>query len=223
MKTNENIHSGHRQRLRQHIDTVGLYGLSDLHFLENLLTYTIPRADTNPIAHNLLNEFKSIDAIFEANIDALMSVKGIGEKTARFLNYMSTVIYMNNKSKALQKPFVGNLSSTLTYIYSVLPPTKNEQFIILIVSKNYEVKNYKIFEGITHSAVDFDFQIFLDYLIKHKSSYCIIAHTHPEHPSTPSYADISMFDIIKHNLKMMKIGLIDNLIIGEKDIYSEKM
>ena len=101
MVTNEkkvkNIHAGHRQRLRKQIDSIGLYNLSDLHFLEYLLTFVIKRADTNPIAHGLLNKFGSMDKIFNAPLSQLTKVKGIGQKTAEFLQYMSSVVYMNNK------------------------------------------------------------------------------------------------------------------------------
>jgi len=223
MKTKENIHAGHRQRLRERIDASGLYNLSELHFLENLLTYTISRADTNPIAHELLNEFKTIDSIFEASLEALMSVKGVGEKTARFLQYMSAVVYMSNRSKAIKRPVVGNISSTLSFIANILPPTNNEQFVVLIIGKNFEVKNYKIFKGISHSYIDFDSQELMDFLIKHKASFCIMAHTHPDHSSNPSVSDYEMFTMMNHNLQMMRIGLVDNLILGEKDFYSSKI
>ena len=223
MKTKENIHAGHRQRLREQIDATGLYNLSDLHFLEQLLTYTITRANTNTIAHALLNEFKSIDNIFEASVESLMSVKGVGEKTARFLQYMSAVAYMSNKSKVIKKPFVGNITSALTFVTNILPPTDNEQFVVLIINKNFEVKNYKIFKGISHSYVDFDSQELFDFLVKHKSSFCIIAHTHPHHSAMPSASDYNMFEMMNHNLNLMRIKLIDNLILGEQDFYSSKI
>lgn len=223
MKTKENPHAGHRKRLREQIELNGLYNLSELHFLENLLTYTITRADTNPIAHALLNEFKTIDSIFEATPEALMSVAGVGEKTAKFLNYMSAVVYMSNKSKVIKYPSVNTISSTLKFIANILPPTDKEQFVVLIVNKQYEVKNYKIFKGISHSYVDFDSQELYDYLVKHKTSFCILAHTHPNHSAIPSANDYKMFEMISYNLSMMRISLIDNLVLGDKDFYSARL
>ena len=88
-KNISNIHNGHRQRLRSNIDKHGLYNMDDVHFLEYLLTFVISRADTNPIAHELLETFGSIDEVFNADIEALLDVKGVGIKTARFLQYMS--------------------------------------------------------------------------------------------------------------------------------------
>ena len=74
--------------------------VDDLYFLEQLLTYSIPRADTNPIAHRLLKEFKTIDNIFEADERALQEIAGVGPRTVYFLKYMLMVCYKYNKAKA---------------------------------------------------------------------------------------------------------------------------
>lgn len=45
---------------------IGLNSCSDLHLLEMLLFYAVPRVDTNVIAHRLLNKFKNINGILGA-------------------------------------------------------------------------------------------------------------------------------------------------------------
>ena len=44
----EDIHSGHRKRMRQRYLSQGLEGFSDHEVLELLLYYAIPRGDVNP-------------------------------------------------------------------------------------------------------------------------------------------------------------------------------
>ena len=65
----KNIHAGHRERMRKQMQMTGIHNMSDLHFLEYLLTYVIKRSDTNPTAHELLKEFGSIKNIFNASIN----------------------------------------------------------------------------------------------------------------------------------------------------------
>lgn len=48
----ENLHKGHRERLRQSYIENGPDGMHEHQLLELLLTYAIPRRDTNPIAHS---------------------------------------------------------------------------------------------------------------------------------------------------------------------------
>lgn len=54
--------------------TAELAYCSDLHLLEMLLFYAIPRVDTNDIAHLLLNKFKNINGVIEADKKDFISV-----------------------------------------------------------------------------------------------------------------------------------------------------
>lgn len=218
-KTKENIHAGHRKRLREQVNNE-MFELNEIHFLEYLLQFVIPRGDTNPIAHSLLHEFKSIENIFNATEESLRMVKGIGEKAARFIQFMPVICHMYEKSKKLNKPYVGNLSTTIPFIQGILPPSNNEQFIVLIIGKNYMVKHYKIFNGVSHSFVNFDAKMLTEYLIKFKSSFCILAHTHPESSALPSDSDRITFKTLTPLFDSLSIQIIDNLILGDKNYYS---
>lgn len=57
--------------------------LTDVQYLEMILFYCIPRVDTNPIAHRLLDKFGSIRDVFEASEEELISVKGMGPNLLR--------------------------------------------------------------------------------------------------------------------------------------------
>ena len=59
-------HKNHRQRLKQRLREEGLDHFSDVQFLELLLCYSIPRKDTNGIAHDLLSHFGSVSQVLEA-------------------------------------------------------------------------------------------------------------------------------------------------------------
>ena len=222
MKNNKNIHAGHRERFRKQVESTGLYNLSDLHFLEYLLMYIIPRVDTNPIAHRLLDEFKTIENIFNATPKSLSTIEGIGEKTAEFLHVLSGACYFYNKSKYNKNVCVKNFKSLINYINAILPPSTNEQFVIIIVGKNLEVKNYKIFNGISHSYIKLDAKEISEFLIKHKTSFCIMAHTHPENSANPSDSDIDTFYSITPLLNSLGISLLENIILGENNFYSFK-
>lgn len=216
----QNIHAGHRKRFREMVSRTGICNLTDLHFLEYLLMFVIPRADTNPIAHHLLEEFGSIDNIFNADVDALAMVSGVGIKTAEFLHAMGGVCFMYNKAKITNKPSIQNLKAAVEYIKGVLPPSLNEQFIIVICTKSFNVKYHKIFTGVSHSYVNFDSKELSEMLIKHKVEFCLFAHTHPEHSSAPSRSDNDTFERLTPLLKALNICLVDNIILGKDDFYS---
>ena len=82
------IHDGHRQRLRERFLQEGLDNFNELQALELLLFYCMPRKDTNPIAHALLDRFKTYDAVLDASRKELMEVPGVGEGAATFLSLL---------------------------------------------------------------------------------------------------------------------------------------
>ena len=77
------VHEGHRQRMRRQLKTSGMDSLSDVQVLEVLLYYAIPRADTNPIAHRLLERFGSLSGVLEAAPDELSNIEGMGDAAAQ--------------------------------------------------------------------------------------------------------------------------------------------
>ena len=81
----DSVHKDHRQRKRRQFYDHGADAFADHELLELLLFYGIARQDVNPIAHNLIEEFGSLEAVFAAPIEALESIDGIGTQTAILL------------------------------------------------------------------------------------------------------------------------------------------
>ena len=53
-KDGNSVHSGHRQRPKSRFAADGLKSFNEINTLELLLFYSIPRRDTNELAHRLL-------------------------------------------------------------------------------------------------------------------------------------------------------------------------
>lgn len=86
MSTDGAMHANHRARMRERFRKTGLDGFEDHAILELLLFEFIPRVDTNPIAHRLMNRFGTLEAVFSASPEELMEVDGIGPKSAAQLS-----------------------------------------------------------------------------------------------------------------------------------------
>ena len=83
------IHDGHRQRLKNRFLNEGLDHFEDIQVLELLLFYAIPRQDTNPIAHGLIESFGSLAQVMEAPVEELKKVPGMGDSAAIFLSLVT--------------------------------------------------------------------------------------------------------------------------------------
>ena len=75
----ENIHKGHRERMRKKFIQSGFDGFTNHEILELLLFYSRPRIDTNAIAHRLIDKYKTISGVCNADIEDLKEIEGIYE------------------------------------------------------------------------------------------------------------------------------------------------
>jgi len=80
------VHEGHRKRLKERFLREGLDSFEQHQVLELLLFFSIPRKDTNELAHTLLNRYGSLSGVFEADPKDLATTPGIGENSAILLS-----------------------------------------------------------------------------------------------------------------------------------------
>lgn len=86
MSLNENnIHEGHRARMRAKYLEHGDRIFDTYELLEMLLYYVIPYRDTNPIAKRLFMHFGDIESILSAPIEELVLVSGVGKRCAELI------------------------------------------------------------------------------------------------------------------------------------------
>ena len=64
----DNLHAGHRKRLRERYRRSGLDDFASHEVMELLLTYAIPRVDVNRQAHALIERFGSVADALDATV-----------------------------------------------------------------------------------------------------------------------------------------------------------
>jgi len=106
-KLHKRPYHGHRRRLRERFKKTGLEGFHDYEFIELLLTYAIPQRDVKLLAKELLQHFGGIKGVFDASVDALLSVKGIGERSAILIKLLKdgAALYLKTRIERFQPVF----------------------------------------------------------------------------------------------------------------------
>ena len=90
----ENVHKGHRERLKTEIvNNKRLSELQNDKLLEMLLFYGIPQKDTAWIARELLNHFGSLSGVIDADIEELCAVKGMTRNAASLIKLIRPVAH----------------------------------------------------------------------------------------------------------------------------------
>ena len=131
-KTN-NLHGGHRERLKSQFLQNGLNSLTDIQKLELLLFFAIPQKDTNPIAHNLLNKFGSIKNVIEADYLRLIETDGVKENSATLISLVNSLANYYHKPSTFQ--YINSSESAIDYASSLYHGANVEQFYIICIAK----------------------------------------------------------------------------------------
>ena len=153
-KKGENIHKGHRQRLKARFIDEGLEHFSDINILEMLLFYSVPQRDTNEMAHRLLDVFKTLDGVFDASVDELKTVDGITEHSAVLINFVAQCYTRYSQSKLLKKSVcIDSASSAGEFAAATLMNKTNECFLVICLNSKLELVHHEIlFEGCVDRA-----------------------------------------------------------------------
>ena len=220
-KSKSQIHANHRKRLQNLIYTSDLKNLSEIQILEYILTFCIPRKDTNPLAHNLLDEFGTIGDVLEADYDRILSVKGIGPVAARTLKSICKIFHYNmEQTKTKQTQLLSTPAQIIDFFRAFLDKKTNENFYMASLTPKSElIKVDKIADG-TVNKISLDIRKISEFAIKNNASLVIVAHNHPDGNPQPSGEDISATSKIFSALSVLGVGLVDHIIISKDSYFS---
>ena len=223
MEQKKNMHDKHRERLLNTIKEVGFEKLNDINALEFVLTLIIPRKDTNPLAHALLDQFGSFSRVLDADYSQLVHVFGLGERSATLLKLFPEIFRRYQIDKLGKNPLINTLGDMISYFKPRLENKLKEEFIVVGLNNKGRVVAEKTVSvgGKKNVAIENkDLSLFI--LNKHISSV-IFAHNHPGADPRPSKADVETTEALRDFLNLNNVRLEDHIIVGEDSIFSMKM
>ena len=212
------LHSGHRKRLTERfIKYSG--SLSDHELLELILFYAIPRQNTNPIAHNLLLRFNSLQNVFEADILSLTSVEGVGEKTAVFLKTIGESILRVISSNEKQiKMF--SFHTIKPYLLNYFKDCLDEKLVIFFLDNKGTVLSKLEDTSKNRAKVLTDTSYIAKAIASASPNFALLAHNHPSGNPNPTSADDIATGKINILCALHGVSLFDHVIVTKTDAYS---
>ena len=214
-------HEGHRQRLRERFLKMGFDSFEPHEMFELLLTYSIPRKNTNLIAHRLIDTFGSVSAVFDASIEALMSVDGISENSATLIKMIPQMLRFYETEIDSTK-CLNTIEKVREYFSVAFIGLNKEEFKVCCLDNGLNVvSNTTVSKGTSKSASVYARQI-AEAAFKANSTNVIIAHNHPDASCSPSDADKLLTRQIRSSLKAIDIEILDHIIVGRDGVLSFK-
>ena len=215
------MHEGHRERLISKL-IEGNTLLSDHEVLEILLFYAIPRKNVNELAHKLISTFGSLSNCLNADYNSLMSVAGVGHKTATFLVTLSEIqsrIRMQNNNL----PSIFSFDSCKQLLINSFRGLKEEKFGALFLDKQGKIIYRKLFSSHSDFSVTVDVAELLKGVLSRKPHSVILCHNHISGNPTPSQIDDKSTQKIYTILKLNDIALYDHIIVSDDKAYSYRV
>ncbi len=198
-------------------------GMLDYQFLELLLTYALPRRDTNELAHALIDRFGTLENIINADTRRLMQVHGIGESAAIFLSMQGDLvkrIALNRIRNTHGRIQMASPLSAAQYAYLQLHAFGNETVMAAFVNSRKELICCETMQrGSVAEAHVYPRTVAESALLRHAHSVFLM-HNHPSGNPTPSEADADVTAAVKAALEAIGVLLPDHLVVGGNHVYS---
>ena len=126
----DEMHKGHRRRLREKFLKSGLPGFHNYEIVELLWTLGSLRRDCKPQAKEALKRFKTLRGVLSASAEELQQIEGIGPHSAFGVRLVQEIAREFLKGKIVDRPFLKSSREIFDYLYYTLRDLKKELFKI---------------------------------------------------------------------------------------------
>lgn len=170
----------HRARAREKVACYDRGSVPPELALEVFLFDCLPRVDTYPAAHRLIERFGSVGGVFSASAEELMTVRGIGEKTARKIVETGRILDAAVIEAFTRHPIVGECDAFPLISWILKNAAVDTKAVVAFTGE-------RIYLTHATSAAEDD-ESFVDFIkdaAARGAKYFIFAHAHPEgYPAT---------------------------------------
>lgn len=214
-------HAGHRDRLRDRFMIGGFNeGTADHEILEFILMHTIPRRDTNKLAHDVVNKFGSFNAVMDASIEDLMKIGKLTKNSAVLIKSILPIAREYSNRKLKDKVEFHKISDIAPYLCDAYNGYTCEVVSLLLINEaGYAIKLIELSKGDTNTA-SISIKNIVDCALRYNASTVVLVHNHPGGVALPSTNDITVTKEVRLALSHIGIRLIDHVIIADGDYIS---
>ena len=214
------IHDGHRQRLKDRFLREGLDSFTEVQALELLLFYCVPRQDTNPLAHRLIEHFGSFAQVMEATQDQLKKVEGVGDSVATFITLLHASGRYYETSCRQNIKIANTIEDCGNFLAPCMHNRRNEMVFLLCLDAKCKVLACKeVGEGSVNSAA-VPIRRIVEMSLAANATSVVLAHNHPSGFAQPSDEDRFTTHRLAMALRAVDIELADHLVFADGEYVS---
>lgn len=214
------VHDGHRERKREQFLRHGADSFADHELLELLLYSAVPRRDTNPLAHDLINYFGSLHAVFSAPAEELQKFSGISQSGAVLLKLIPSIYRRAALSAGENEQILDTVEKIGRFFVDLYVAESCEiMYQLCLDAKGRKLHVYKLGEGDVGS-VGLNVRRIMENALHTNAMMVVLAHNHPSGVALPSREDETATELAREALDAMGVALVDHIIVADNDYVS---
>ncbi len=204
------------ERPRERLAEKGADALSPAELIAILLRTGMKGRSAIEIARQLVQQYKSLDALSRVSLEELESVKGIGPAKAVTLNAAFTLARIMARDLQGEAPLLDSPERIADYLREDNRAYQVEQFqAVLLNTRRKLIRVELISHGLVDTILIHPREVFRS-AIAANASALVLVHNHPSGDPTPSEADIrATRDLIRAG-QLLKIEVLDHIILGRR-------
>lgn len=188
--------------------------------LELMLGYVIRRADTKPLAKELLDRFETLPGVFAARSEDLRSVKGFGPALESFWVLWREMWARLGEAPLKEKQVLASPQAVAEMAMGRLGAKTAEEFWIALVDSKIRLVGWeKVAQGTVDQAAVYVREI-MELALRFKASGVFLVHNHPGGDPAPSAEDEQLTARVIQAGRSMNVRVLDHVIVAEDRYFS---
>lgn len=214
----DNLHAGHRERLKKRFLNYGLSGFEEHNILELLLFFGIPYKDTNETAHELLQKFGSIENITCRSVEELTSIKNMTENAAILLKLIPDISRIYSLKTQHDKTETYSLDTIKDRILIDFIGCESETVFIYFFDGEMKLVSLKKIERESDLGTAISSRTVVETALECKATSIVMAHSHPSGKNAISMDDIAYTSRLDYLLSELGIDLLEHFVVCDKEL-----
>ncbi len=209
-----------QERPREKLLRAGAARLSDAELLAIFLRVGIAGKTAVDLARDLMQQFKSLNGVFAADLQQMTAVPGMGES-----KYCQLQAVLEMSKRALgetlqQSDSFRSPNQVKDYLQLQLSQRQREVFgIMFLDAQNRLIAFETLFEGSLMQTSVYPREV-VKRALDLNAAALILSHNHPGGNALPSAADKQLTQCLKEALNLVDIRVLDHIIVAKQETFS---
>lgn len=193
--------------------------MADHEILELVLTFSLARVDTKPIAKALLKHFNGLWAVFGATEKELQHVKGVGPRAALLVSLIRETAVACLRDGLKRRNVLKSPDAVVDYARLALAGRSTESCLAIFLNARNQIIGEQVVAEGTVGRISVQPRRVIELALERKASGFIVVHNHPGGRPEPSPEDDALTRRLKSAAAAVDLRFVDHLIVARGGQY----